>query len=55
MEMFQAYRFCQDDQEIVHDDSEVSTWIGTVLTPEILDRLAFHSNRQALEQFLKFS
>ena len=44
-----------DDQEIVHDDSEVSAWIWTDLTPEILDRLAFHSNRQALERFLEFS
>lgn len=44
-----------DDQEIVHDDSEVSAWMWTDLTSEILDRLAFHSNRQALERFLEFS
>jgi len=43
------------DQEIVHDDSEVSAWMWTDLTPAILDRLAFHSNRQALEHFLDFS
>ena len=40
------------DQEIAHDDSEVSAWIWTKLTPEILARIAFQSNRQALEYFL---
>jgi ADP-ribose pyrophosphatase len=41
-----------EDQEIAHDDSEVSAWMWTELTPEILDRIAFQSNRQALECFL---
>lgn len=43
------------DQEIVHDDSEVSAWMWTDVTPAVLDRLAFHSNRQALEHFRDFS
>ena len=42
-----------DDQEISHDDSEVSAWMWTELSPEILNRLAFPSNRQAMEKFLK--
>ena len=41
-----------DDQEIAHDHSEVSAWMWTELRPEILARIAFHSNRQALEFFL---
>ena len=41
-----------EGQEIAHDDSEVSAWIWTQLTPEILGRIAFESNRQALEFFL---
>ncbi len=41
-----------EDQEIAHDDSEVSAWMWTELTPQILARIAFHSNRQALEFFL---
>ena len=41
-----------DDQEIAHDDSEVSAWMWTKLSPEILNRLAFPSNRQAMEKFL---
>jgi len=41
-----------EDQEIARDDSEVSAWMWTELTPEILARIAFPSNRQALEFFL---
>ena len=40
-----------EDQEITHDDSEVSAWMWTELTAEILARVAFESNRQALEFF----
>ena len=35
LEISQPYRFCPDDQEIVHDKSEVSAWIWTNLTPKI--------------------
>ena len=42
-----------DDQEIAHDDSEVSAWMWTELSPEILSRLAFPSNRLAMERFLE--
>ena len=41
-----------DGKEILHDDSEVSAWMWVKLSPEILDRMAFPSNRQALECFL---
>lgn len=41
-----------EEQEIAHDDSEVSAWMWTELSPEILDRLAFPSNRQAMDRFL---
>ncbi len=41
-----------DDKEISHDDSEVSAWMWVELSPAILARMAFSSNRQALECFL---
>ncbi len=41
-----------EDQEIAQDVSEVSAWMWTELTPEILARIAFPSNRHALERFL---
>ncbi len=41
-----------DEREILHDESEVSSWMWVHLSPEILERMAFPSNRQALESFL---
>ena len=41
-----------NDQEIKHDDSEVSAWMWTEVGPEVLSQMAFASNRLALERFL---
>ncbi len=41
-----------EDKEISHDDSEVSAWMWVELSAAILARMAFPSNRQALECFL---
>ena len=40
-------------QEIQHDDEEVTSWMWVTPTAEVLDRMAFLSNRQALERFLQ--
>jgi len=39
------------DQTIRGDSSEVATWIWTKLTENVLDRMAFDSNRKALEYY----
>ncbi len=41
-----------NEQEIEHDDSEVSAWMWTEVGPEVLSRMAFASNRLALERFM---
>ena len=40
-----------NDQEIAHDDDEVSAWMWTEIGPEVLSRMAFESNRLALERY----
>jgi len=40
------------NQEIAHDDSEVSAWMWTEVSEEVLSRMAFASNRLALERYL---
>jgi len=42
-------------QAIKAESSEVSAWIWTDLNAGILDRLAFRSNRLALEKFMQLS
>ncbi len=42
-------------QAIMAESSEVSSWIWTDLSPGILERIAFRSNRLALEKFLQLS
>ena len=44
-----------DGQSIAPEASEVSSWMWTELTSQVLDRIAFPSNRQALEFFMKQS
>jgi len=39
-------------QSIVHDDAEVTSWMWTEVKPEVLSRMAFASNRLALENFV---
>ena len=41
----------QADQDISQDTTEVSAWMWTEITDAVLDRMAFLSNRQALEHF----
>lgn len=43
----------QVGQEIAQDESEVSSWMWTEISPDILDRMAFHSNRLAMEFYLR--
>ena len=43
----------QEGQEIAQDVSEVTSWMWTKISPEILDRLAFHSNRLAMEFYMR--
>jgi NAD+ diphosphatase len=42
----------EQGQQIVHDDSEVSAWMWTDISALILERMAFASNRAALEHFV---
>jgi len=43
------------DQTIAAEATEVSAWMWTRLSTEILDRMAFNSNRIALEYYLSLS
>jgi ADP-ribose pyrophosphatase len=43
----------QEGQEIAQDTSEVSSWMWTDISTEILERMAFHSNRLAMEFYLQ--
>jgi len=40
-----------ETHDIEHDTAEVSNWMWTDLTVEVLDGMAFRSNRLALERF----
>ncbi len=41
----------QSDQRVSQDASEVSAWMWSEVSQAVLDRMAFLSNRQALEFF----
>ena len=43
----------QEGQVIAQDASEVSSWMWTDISTEILDRMAFHSNRLAMEFYFQ--
>lgn len=43
----------EPDQSIQAEGSEVSMWLWSELTPNILDRMAFVSNRRALEFYVQ--
>jgi len=52
LDIFYAAKI-QEGQEIAQDASEVTSWMWTDISPEILDRMAFHSNRLAMEFYLR--
>lgn len=51
LDLYYRARACQS-QVIYAAESEVSGWMWTELAPQILDRIAFESNRRALEYYL---
>lgn len=52
LDIFFSANITDDDKAILHDDSEVSAWMWAELSSDILSRMAFPSNRLALECFL---
>lgn len=54
LDLFYFAKVC-DSQVVSVAASEVSGWMWTELTPEVLDRMAFESNRIALEHYLSLS
>lgn len=54
LDLFYSAQVC-DGQVINASCAEVSKWMWTDLTVQVLDRMAFESNRLALEHFLKHS
>ncbi len=52
LDLFYSARVCHS-QVVSAAASEVSKWMWTELTPNVLERMAFESNRLALEHYLK--
>jgi ADP-ribose pyrophosphatase len=52
LDLFYLARVCQA-QVVSAAESEVSGWMWTEITPQVLERMAFESNRVALEQYLR--
>lgn len=52
LDLFYLARVCQA-QVVSAAESEVSGWMWTELTPQVLERMAFESNRLALEHYLR--
>ncbi|MEQ1828138.1 MAG: NUDIX domain-containing protein [Pirellula sp.] len=49
------HAFAEPHQIVRPEGTEVSTWLWTELTLEVLDRMAFPSNRHALEHYLNLA
>jgi ADP-ribose pyrophosphatase YjhB (NUDIX family) len=52
LDLFYLARASQS-QVVSAAESEVSGWMWTEITPQVLERMAFESNRLALEQYLE--
>ncbi len=52
LDLFYRARVCQS-QVVSAAENEVSGWMWTELTPRVLERMAFESNRLALEHYLR--